>query len=180
MRQVLHDLASTLDGLIAGPNGEYDWCLTDNDYGLTALNKRVDTFIMGRKTWEVAQQYFANGSTDGSSDSTIIVFSRTLKEAPSGNVRIVSEDPVSYVRELKRQPGKDIWLYGGGEIVAAFQKAKVNDEMHLSVHPRLLGDGIPLFGKSDRIPFELVESIPYPSGLVQLIYRRKNPGPWDD
>jgi dihydrofolate reductase len=177
MRQVLLNLAVTIDGYIAGPNGEYDWCFTDNDYGLTAFNNRVDTFIMGRKTWEVAHEYL--GSSDEPSKATIIVFSRTLQKA-FDNVRIVSEDPVSFVKELKRQPGKDIWLYGGGEIVAAFQKANAIDEMHLSVHPLLLGDGIPLFGKSDRVPFELVESIPYPSGLVQLIYHRKNPGPWDD
>ncbi|HEY8510636.1 MAG TPA: dihydrofolate reductase family protein [Cyclobacteriaceae bacterium] len=179
MRQVLLNLAVTIDGYIAGPNGEYDWCFTDNDYGLTAFNKRVDTFIMGRKTWEVSQQYLGDGSSEESSGSTIIVFSRTLKKA-FDNVRIVNEDPVAFVKELKRQPGKDIWLYGGGEIVTQFQQANAIDEMHLSVHPLLLGDGIPLFGKSDRTPFELVESIPYPSGLVQLIYRRKSPGPWED
>jgi dihydrofolate reductase len=176
MRKILLNLAVTIDGYIAGPNGEYDWCFTDDDYGLTAFGNRVDTLVMGRKTYEVIVPYVEKWYAD----KNLVVFSRTLNQTPFGNVDLVQEDPLSYVRALKLQPGKDIWLYGGAELVAAFRNASAIDEMHLSVHPLLLGDGIPLFGKGERTLFELVESIPYRSGLVQLIYRRKNPGPWDD
>lgn len=176
MRKILLNLAVTIDGYIAGPKGEYDWCFTDDDYGLTAFGNRVDTLIMGRKTYEVIVPYVEKWYAD----KNLVVFSRTLNETPFANVRVVQEDPLSYVRALKRQPGKDIWLYGGAEFIAAFREANGIDEMHLSVHPLLLGDGIPLFGKGDRASFELVESVPYPSGLVQLIYRRKHKSAWDD
>lgn len=176
MRQVLLNLAVTIDGYIAGPNGEYDWCFTDDDYGLTAFGKRVDTLIMGRKTYEVIASYVEKWYAD----KELVVFSRTLKETPFANVRVVQEDPISFVRAMQRQPGKGIWLYGGAEVIAPFRESNAIDEMHLSVHPLLLGGGIPLFGKGDRASFELIESVPYPNGLVQLIYRRKGQGLWDD
>lgn len=175
MRHILLNLAVTIDGYIAGPQGEYDWCFADDDYGLTAFGNRVDTLIMGRKSYEVIVQYI----DEWYADKTLFVFSRTLQETPFKNVHIVGDEPVSYVRDLRQQPGKDIWLYGGSELVAAFRQANAIDEMHLSVHPLLLGDGIPLFGKGDRTSFDLLESVTYPSGLVQLIYGRKNQGSWD-
>lgn len=166
MRKIILNLAVSLDGFIAGPNGEYDWCLTDADYGLTPFIGSVDATLMGRKTYEVVLQFGAPYPT-----LTNYVFSRTINNSEFNNVVFVDEDIPSFVKNLKEKPGKDIWLYGGGEIIDQLMAHNDVDELILSIHPILLGNGIPLFKKHNhRTHFKLKDAIKYESGLVQLIY----------
>jgi dihydrofolate reductase len=166
MRKIKLNLAVSLDGFIAGPNGEYDWCLTDADYGMTAFINSVDATLMGRKTYELILEFGPPYPT-----LTNYVFSRTISTSEFNNVVFVNEDISTFVKTLRTAPGKDIWLYGGGEIIDELMNSNCIDEFVLSVHPLLLGNGIPLFKEHDhRTQLKLKDVIKYPSGLVQLIY----------
>lgn len=168
MRKIILNLAVSLDGYIAGRNGEYDWCLTDNDYGITEFLKTVDTTLMGRKTYELILEFGPPYP-----ELTNYVFSRSSKTSDYTNVVFVNDDIPSFVQKIKKQPGKNVWLYGGAEIIDPLVNANLVDELVLSVHPILLGDGIPLFKKQNhRTSFKLNDAIKYPSGLVQLIYNK--------
>ena len=168
MRKLILQLATTIDGYIEGPNGEYDWCFSDpdEDYGMTAFLENIDTLLMGRKTYEVMQaaeeKYFT--------DKTWIIISKTLKEAKEGEV--LDNDIVENVRKLKEKEGKDIWLFGGAELSKMLLENNLIDQIELAVHPILLGSGKLLFSDlAQRKPLELIEAIPYRSGLVMMKYR---------
>lgn len=168
MRKIVLNLAVSLDGFIAGPNGEYDWCLTDADYGMTEFLASTDTVLMGRKSYEIFAAY-----GDTFPDKKIFVFSRTLKSSPYENVVFVADDVTGTTKALKQQKeGKNIWLYGGNEIIQQLCDQELIDEWVLSIHPVLLGDGIPLLKKGPRKNLKLVNTVPWPSGLVQCSYQR--------
>lgn len=173
MRKLILGLAITLDGYIEGPNGEYDWCFTDQDYGLKGFFTRVDAIFIGRKSYEMLQQYTDsnNGETiPGMPAMTEYVFSRTLTSVKKGAV-LISENSITEARRIKEQPGKDIWLYGGASLTDALLKEGLVDELWLSVHPILLGSGKPLFRENDgRTTISLLECKTYESGLVSLRY----------
>jgi dihydrofolate reductase len=167
MRKVVLNLAVSLDGYIAGPNGEYDWCLTDDDYGMKDFLKSVDATLMGGKSYRLIVNYGAPYP-----EFTNYVFSRTEKDSPYENVVFVSGDIPGFVAELKYTKGKNIWLFGGSEIIHPLIQENLVDEMMLAIHPLLLGAGIPLFRNlDDRKTLRLSDTITYPSGLVQLIYK---------
>jgi dihydrofolate reductase len=166
MRKVLLNVAITLDGFIAGPNGEYDWCFTDADYGMTGFLQSVDTIIMGRKSYEIAVQY-----GEPYPDKEVIVFSATIQQTPFQNVKIINGNIPDFVKSMTLQEGKNIWLYGGAVITEPLIENNLIDEFHLAVHPIILGDGIPLF-KNIKRSLTLIDSITYPSGLVQSIYKK--------
>jgi dihydrofolate reductase len=174
MRKLILGLAITLDGYIEGPNGEYDWCFTDQDYGLKEFFTRVDAIFIGRKSYEMLQQYADsnNGETvPGMPVMTEYVFSRTLTSVKKGAV-LISENSIREARRIKEQPGKYIWLYGGASLTDALLKEGLVDELWLSVHPILLGSGKPLFRENDsRTTIGLLECKTYESGLVSLRYR---------
>jgi dihydrofolate reductase len=166
MRRVILGLAVSLDGFIEGPNGEYDWCFTDQDYGLSSFFKSVDAIFMGRKSYEVANQ---TAETNPWKGMTTYLFSRTMDKSPSKDVKLVRG--MDEVKSIISQPGKDIWLFGGAELTTAFLNASLVDELWLSVHPILLGSGKPLFQNiNGRKPLKLVESKTYDTGLVSLKY----------
>jgi dihydrofolate reductase len=131
----------SLDGYIAGPNGEYDWIVMDPDMDFAEMNARFDTFLIGRKTFEVM------GKMGGDSRSIPgiqnIVFSRTLKPSEHPHVHIRA-DAERVVAELRTKPGKDIALFGGGELFHSLLTAGLVDEIGVAVMPVLLGGGIPL------------------------------------
>ena len=123
MRRVRYSVAATLDGFIADPHGGYDWIIMDEAIDFAAMFAEFDTFVMGRKTWEVsAPTEFG----DMFGDKEVIVFSRTLKSARPG-VTIVNTSPADTVRELKQKPGKDIWLFGGGSTFRTLADAGLVD-----------------------------------------------------
>jgi dihydrofolate reductase len=174
MRKLILGLAVTLDGYIEGQNGEYDWCFTDQDYGLNEFFTRVDSIFIGRKSYEMAQQYAENNNGEfvpGMPLMTEYVFSTRLSSVKKGAI-LIAEDSINAAQRIKAQLGKDIWLYGGASLTDAFMKAGLVDELWLSVHPMLLGSGKPLFRGSDsRTKLTLLESKTYESGLVSLRYR---------
>jgi len=173
MRKLILGLAVTLDGYIEGPNGEYDWCFTDQDYGLNEFFTRIDAMFIGRKSYEIAQQYADsnNGETiPGIPAMTEYVFSNTLKTVKEGAI-LISGDGITEAQKIKQQPGKDIWLYGGAELSDALMKEGLVDELWLSVHHILLGSGKALFSKQNsRTKLSLLESKTYETGLVSLRY----------
>jgi dihydrofolate reductase len=136
LRRVRYQVASSLDGYIAGPNGEYDWIIMDPDIDFTGLFEQFDTLLMGRKTYQVIPQ----GDNQG---QKVVVVSRTLQPEQHPNVVIVADRVKETIEEMKAQPGKDIWLFGGGELFRSLLDLGVVDSVELAVIPVLLGGGIP-------------------------------------
>jgi dihydrofolate reductase len=168
MRKIIVGVAISLDGYIEGPNGEYDWCFTDSDYGLGEFYKRIDALIMGRKTYEVMQK--EDDGSQGFSKMSTYVFSNTLDKVKKGAV-LLNGDLRTEVERIKNSPGKDIWLFGGAMLTSALLNLRLVDEVWLSVHPIVLGGGKPLFeGVEGRINLKLIEEKTYASGLVSLWY----------
>jgi dihydrofolate reductase len=140
MRRLRYQVAASLDGYIAGPNGEYDWIPMDPEIDFTAMWAAYDTLIMGRKTFETA---LTSGGGFGKGVQ-VVVYSTTLDPAKHKKVTVVKTDPAAHVRELKAKPGKDIWLFGGGALFRSLLAAGVVDTVEPAVCPILLGEGIPL------------------------------------
>jgi len=177
-RKVIVHIATSADGYIARSDGDLEW-LTSRPapkgfYGMNAFMRSVDTKVLGRKTYEVSLRMGAKFD----SQSRHIVFSRhpPPADAPSG-VEFVNDAIGPFVSRLREQPGKDIWLMGGGEIIASFLDAQAIDEFVISVAPVFIGDGIPLMARRDRhMPLDLCSSDRFEDGVVQLHYRvRKQP-----
>jgi dihydrofolate reductase len=173
MRRLRYSVAATLDGFIADPDGGYDWIVMDDAIDFAAIFAEFDTFVMGRKTWDVSAGVDPAdlGMTDMFAGKEVIVFSRTLKRARPG-VTIVDTDPVETVRALKQKPGKDIWLFGGGSMFRTLADAGLVDTVELSIMPVLLSQGVPLLAQGARIAgmkLEKCETLPK-SGIVMLSY----------
>ena len=168
MRKVILGLAVSLDGFIEGPNGEYDWCFTDQDYGLNEFFKRIDSIFVGRKSYEMSL-----GMEEGISGFPKFkeyVFSTTLNSVKEG-VTLVKGNIYDEVTKIKNEPGKDIWLFGGAELTASLMNLGLVDEIGLAVHPILLGAGKPLFSNiKERIHLKLIDTKTYSTGLVYLTY----------
>ena len=168
MRKIILNVAVSLDGFIEDANGAYDWCFTDQDYGLTGFGNSVDTIFFGRKSYElVVRENYSHYYKDLKQ----YVFSTTMKSVEDDSVTIISKNVLDAVTEVKNTPGKGIWLFGGASLVSFFMKENLVDELILSVHPILLGSGKPLFENlASRKKLILTSSITYNSGLVQLFY----------
>jgi dihydrofolate reductase len=169
MRRVRYVVAMSLDGYIAGPNGEADWIIMDPDIDFRALFEQFDTFLIGRRTFE------ATGGAGGGGQAGVqtIVFSRTLRQQDYPNVIIVSEDPEQVLADLREKPGKDIWLFGGGWLFRSLMEAGLVDAVEVAVVPVLLGEGIPLLPpkpSSERFKLKLASSRALKSGIVSLEY----------
>ena len=111
MRKIVLQLAVSLDGFIEGPNGEFDWCFIDQDYGMSAFFKRIDSVFMGRKSYELASA-MESEAPSGFPKMKEYVFSNTLSKGKEG-VIIVKGDIKKKVVKIKKEKGKDIWLFGG-------------------------------------------------------------------
>ncbi len=172
MRLVTFGLANSLDNFIARADHGTDWLVWDDEVAKISGEywKTIDTVVMGRKTYEVAVK-MGTTSYPGAKN---FVFSRTLQPTPGVEVEIVAEDPVSFMRRLKQQPGKGICVLGGGELAHALMEADVIDEIGLNIQPVLLGSGIPLFhGLSKQVNLELLECRALKSGSVYVRFSIK-------
>ncbi len=169
MRKVILGVAVSLDGLIEGPNGEYDWCFTDQDYGMSEFFNRIDSIFIGRKSYELTLT-MGDGSMPGFPKLKEYVFSNTLKELKPGAI-LIQGDIGAEVKQIKNEPGKDIWLFGGASLTSSLLNLELIDEIWLAVHPVILGSGKPLFSNiQDRINLTLVDIKTYSTGLVSLTY----------
>jgi dihydrofolate reductase len=139
MRPVCYSVAMSLDGFIAGPKGEFDWIPMDPEIDFKALFARYDSLLLGRKSWEAARKQGGGGMPGMKS----YVFSTTLRSADCPGATL-SSDPRTTVSELKRQPGKAIWLFGGGGLFRSLLELGLVDEVQVAVVPVLLGEGLPL------------------------------------
>jgi dihydrofolate reductase len=171
MRKIILGLAVTLDGFIEGPNGEYDWCFTDQDYGMGDFMKSIDAIFYGRKSYELATSIAQPpGSENPWQGMKSYVFSNTWKQSGT-DFELVTGDVITEVQRIKSLNGKNIWLFGGASLTASLLNAKLVDELWLSVHPILLGTGKRLFSDIEgRIGTKLLECKPYETGLVSLRY----------
>jgi dihydrofolate reductase len=169
MRQVRYVVAMSLDGYIAGPNGEADWIIMDPDIDFRALFDQFDTFLLGRRTFES----MGGARSGGQSGVQTVVFSRTLRQQEYPNVTIVSENPEQALADLRSEAGKDIWLFGGGSLFRSLLEARLVDGVEVSVIPVLLGEGIPLLPpkpSSERFELKLAGSRTFKTGIVSLEY----------
>jgi dihydrofolate reductase len=170
MRKVIFGGANTLDNYIAGKDDSIDWIRQSKEANeiLSDYWKRIDTEILGRRTYEVAMK--GGGGPLGHGGVKTYVCSRTLKKIPGKKVELAS-DAVSLVKRLKAAEGKDIIVMGGSEIGKSLFEAGLIDELGVNIHPVLLGSGIPLFGElGRRIDLELRDCKPTKNGCVVLTY----------
>jgi dihydrofolate reductase len=167
-RRLRYQVAVSLDGFIAGPKGEYDWIVMDPAIDFKALWNEFDTALMGRKTYEMMTAQGGHGQMRG---LEVVVFSQTLPPSAYPGVRITNHDPRQIVVELKAKPGKDIWLFGGGELFRSLLDARLVDSVEVAVMPVLLGSGIPLLPQGSSTELVLVDQKTLPkSGIIALSY----------
>lgn len=177
MRKIVLDLAVTLDGFIEGPNGEIDWCIMDDDMNFEDFLSTIDTIFYGRASYELWKVYQPGGDLSESEKALMediyrkkkYVFSSSPK--PDEPVTYISDNVLERIMEIKNEPGKDIWLYGGAKLIKTFVDLNLIDSYRLSIHPTILGSGKPLFENLEkRINLRLKEVNKYSSGVVQAIY----------
>ena len=172
MRRVCYSVAMSLDGYIAGPKGEYDWITMDPDIDFGALFKRYDTRLMGRKSWEEARKVQESGAP--TMEMPTYVFSRSLRQEDCPGA-ILSHDLKQTVTELRQLQGKDIWLWGGGELFQSMLDLGLVDGVELAIVPVLLGGGLRMLpAAKHRAKLKLVKHRVYPkTGTVLLNYEVK-------
>ncbi len=171
VRKVILGLGISLDGYIARRNGDIDFLIHPKNYSMGPFFATVDAGIMGRKTLEDALRL--SGGKLPKTTMKMYVMSRTKPPGERDGVIFTNESPEMLVARIRREPGKHIWLMGGGELAREFLRADLVDELYLGVVPVLIGEGIPLFpaGFPQR-EFALVENKTYSQGLIALKYER--------
>jgi len=161
-------IATSLDGYIAGPDDDLSWLFTDADYGFSSFYDGVDTLIMGRGTYEVVCKF---GDWPYKGKKSVVVSRKGDIDPSTPDTKIYSEDLPGLVKLLDSQEAKSVWLVGGGELVRSFLAAGLIDRITVSLHPVLLGKGIPLFpGGFPKTMLLFDSSHAFDSGLVQLNY----------
>ena len=167
MRRVRYAVAASLDSYIAGPNGEADWIIMNPEIDFRAGFEQFDTFLIGRRTFETMARA-GRGETPG---MKTFVFSRTLRQQDYPGVTVVAEKSEETVAALRAEPGKDIWLFGGGSLFRSLLDAKLVDTVEVAVTPVLLGEGIPLLASPARLTkLKLTGHKVYEAGIVSLEY----------
>jgi dihydrofolate reductase len=167
MRRIRYAVAMSLDGYIAGPKGEADWIIMDPDIDFRALFEQFDTFLLGRRTFEAMGQ----GGQGGTPGMKTFVFSRTLRQQDYPGVTIVAEGVEEAVAALRAEPGKDIWLFGGGSIFRSLLDAGLVDTVEVAIMPVLLGEGIAFLPPpAKQAKLKLTGHKVYKTGIVSLEY----------
>lgn len=184
MRKIILNVAVTLDGFIEGKNGEIDWLSTGSSSSgsedhFDRFLAEIDTIFYGRVSYEKWGEYQPSIEAlpperklwEGVHSKKKVVFSTSLNSV-KGNAKIISKDIMQYVHDIKNQPGKDIWLYGGSVLVSAFMELGLVDRFLLAVFPVVLGSGKPLFNDlNKRTNLRLNEIKTSASGVILLDYK---------
>nr|WKN35461.1 dihydrofolate reductase family protein [Tunicatimonas sp. TK19036] len=184
MRKLKLQVQMSVDGYIAGPNGEMDWLVWDWDDALKQyvddLTNPVDTIVLGRN---LAQGFIPTWTSRLESDTNDedakkfvktpkVVFTKTLEKSEWAHTVLATGDLKAEINELKEQDGGDIIAYGGGTFVSSLVKHNLIDEYHLFINPTSLGGGMPIFEKLEQpLPMKLVKSIPFSCGIVVVCYQ---------
>ncbi len=166
-RRIRYCCAVSVGGYIAGPGGEFDWIVMDPEMDFAEMSERFDTYLLGRKTFEAI-----GGRDESSSAMRTFVFSRTLRQSDYKHVTIVGENWKALVQSLREEPGKDIWLFGGGSLFRSLAAEGFVDTVEVGVIPTILGGGVPLVAEpASRIGLTLEEHRVYEkTGTVGLVY----------
>lgn len=178
MKKIILNLAVTLDGFIEGPNGEIDWCIMDDDMNFESFIESIDTMFYGRVSYDAWGNFQPDenssqaeqGMWQGIHSKNKFVFSR--QNRTDEKATYITSDIANRVAEIKQQPGKDIWLYGGANLIKTFINLGLIDIYKISVHPVALGSGKPLFEDlKNRIGLKLIQTRVFKSGVVELTYK---------
>lgn len=186
MRKIILNLAVSLDGFIEGPQGETDWCIMDDGSGSESgvdahfdeFFEKIDTIFYGRVSYDLWGEYQpdANASLtekklwNGVHSKKKFVFTNT-PGMTSDNATYIDANLYQQVEEIRKQTGKDIWLYGGANLITSFMNLGLIDNFLLALHPVVLGGGKPLFQDvNDRKKLSLNRAVPSTSGVVLLDY----------
>lgn len=176
-RKIIVYVATSADGYIARPDGDVEWLNRRPhkfDYGMKAFYPTIDTILWGRKTYDWLLNYYKKrGKTNGLFDTKVAnyAFSRKPPKRPAEGVEFVSEPVKAFARRLRATPGRNIWMMGGGGLIASFLDAGEIDEFDIHVMPVFIGMGIPLVAPRHRdVPLRLRSSKKYPDGVVRLRY----------
>lgn len=176
-RKIIVYIATSADGYIARPDGDVEWLNRRPrtvDYGMRDFYPTIDTILWGRKTYDWLLNYYKQrGKTRGLFDTKVAnyVFSRKPPKRAAPGVEFVAEPVKAFARRLRASPGKQIWMMGGGGLIASFLDAGEIDEFDIHVIPVFIGKGIPLMAPRHRdVSLRLRSSRKYPDGVVRLRY----------
>ena len=165
MRRIRYGVAASLDGFIAGPKGEADWIIMDPEIDFEAMFKEFDTVLMGRRSFQAS-----GGSAWGYGMKTVVI-SRTLRQPDHPELTIVADNVKQTLTALRKRPGKDIWLFGGGVLFRSLLEMGLVDTVEVALIPVLLGEGIPLLPPPYKhAKLKLTNHKIYKSGIVGLEY----------
>jgi dihydrofolate reductase len=171
-------IATSLDGFIARPDGNLDWLTStpnpeSGDYGYTALLESIRIIIMGRRTYDEIIGFGVDWPYSGF-DTYVVTKNRDVT-IQSPDTYLLTGDLKTFVTELKEREEKDIWLVGGGQLITSFINADLLDKMIITIIPRIIGEGVPLFaGKPAETNWSLAETKSFNTGVVILTYERNN------
>jgi dihydrofolate reductase len=172
MRKIKLFIALSLDGYIAGPGDDLSFLsrFEGEDFGHAEFSESVDTYLVGRRTYDVVMDLAGNFPAAGQYTHCYVVTRQDMPDQPG--IVFHKGDVVELARELKAKPGKDIYCDGGAQIIKALMKEQLVDEFTLFLMPVFLGEGIPLFpGGIPETMVELLDSKSYSNGAVRLRYR---------
>jgi dihydrofolate reductase len=175
-RKIIVYIATSADGYIARRDGSVDWLdrpRTAGDYGMGAFYRSIDTILWGRKTYDVVLKFQKQGVKGAEFDPRLAnyVFSRRPPRRKPAGVEFVGANISAFAKRLRAKPGKNIWMMGGGGLIASFLDAGLIDEFIIHVIPTFIGEGIPLIAPRHRtVPLTLRSCRRYSDGVVRLHY----------
>ena len=178
MRSLRYNVAMSLDGYINPHNGSTDWITHDPSIDFAALYAEFDTFIMGRKSYEQLQLMGDENPLAKYPAASVLVVSKTLRQDDEPRVTIVRDDFLSEIKRQKERDGKDIWLFGGGELLGACLDAGLVDTIETAIIPTLLRGGVKMVSEADggsglcgqKLEMESVKRLP-DSGILLCVYK---------